>query len=435
MSKRSSLKERVALISTILVCFGAFSIVSSCAVQLGLKRADTKLSGPPEATPAALGAFEEQAEVTSIADWEARKPKLVKAFEDTLYGPYPKGQLGTLMSHKTIQEDYANGMGRLEEFKIQVGGQGPVFNVALVVPNTAIEAGEPAPLILAESFCRNQAVFGHEELSAPEPPLEKGMCGGGGFAHWLITNIFGDFIEEPPFEEILARGYAYASIYASEIAADDDELFKIGLDKLALEAGETAPVGIISAWAAGFGWALDVLDTDARLDASKTAVWGHSRHGKASLWASANDPRIEAVISHQSGTGGGALSRSLNGESVAKITKSYPFWFSPEYAKYSDEEDGLPIDQHQLIALSAPKPVLLGNSWNDVWSDPNGTYRAVQGAAPVYELYGKNGLMQQGMNDQEMRDGELFFQISKGRHGIRQQDWDDFLDFLDRWFQ
>ncbi len=90
------------------------------------------------------------------------------------------------------------------------------------------------------------------------------------------------------------------------------------------------------------------------------------------------------------------------------------------------------MDQHQLIAMMAPRPVLLGNGWRDVWSDPNGSFRAALGAEPVYKLMGVDGLTQTGIGDTKHR-GEIDFYMRPGAHGIRVIDWDYFLDWLDRW--
>ena len=292
----------------------------------------------------------------------------------------------------------------------------------------------PAPLILAESFCKNQAAMKSPDLSAPNEGSGRDYCTGGMLSP-LIHAVFGEYIESPPLDEILGRGYAYATIYPSELAPDSRKLAPAALARIgAMSTPGTQPTGVLSVWAAAYGWVLDVLETDPRIDASRTAVWGHSRHAKAALWSAAHDSRIEAVISHQSGTGGATLSRSGNGESVAKVTGSYPHWFDPQFAAYADREGDLPVDQHLLIALAAPRPVLLGNSWNDVWSDPNGTYRAAVAADPAWQVLGHEGLAQDGMRDTHFLDAELAFQISPGAHGVRAEDWRDFLDFLDRWF-
>jgi fermentation-respiration switch protein FrsA (DUF1100 family) len=199
-----------------------------------------------------------------------------------------------------------------------------------------------------------------------------------------------------------------------------------------LPEGRT-PEGVIAVWAAAYGWALDVLERDPRIDAKRTAIWGHSRQGKAALLAAAFDQRVDAALVMQAGKGGATLTRAYAGETVKQLTRSYPHWFAPAYAAYSDNEAASPIDQHQLIALVAPRPVLLGNGWKDVWSDPNGSFRAAQGADPVYKLMGAKGLTQSGMQDAKAK-GEIDFFIRSGGHGVRVIDWDYMLDWLDRQF-
>ncbi len=431
MNTRSCWKKRLVVATGLVISAGMLVMTSSCAVQLGLKRADTDLSGPPFAEPSVLSPMNGQDAVTQVDQWPQRRELLKSQLSKYVYGPYPEGLVGHKISHTVIDENFANGAGRLEEYEIQVGENGPRFHVGLVIPNRA-NSTAPTPLILAQSFCQNSAALHNSGLTDPEA---GGVCGGGGIMASIIKLIFGEYIEGPPIEDVLKRGYAYATIYSSEIAADNAETAIIGIEKVAGEtAPENKPVGVISVWAAGYGWALDVLDQDERIDASRTAAWGHSRQGKAALWGAAHDDRIEAVIAHQSGTGGATLTKSLNGESVKKITEEYPHWFNEKYASYSKNEAEIPVDQHMLIALVAPRPVLLGNSWNDVWSDPNGAYRAAQGADAAYKLLGTQGLAQTGMKDSDITKGELAFQISKGHHGIRAYDWEDFLSFLDHWF-
>ncbi len=431
MAKQMSWKKRLGLGFIGAMGIGMMLVTSSCAVQLGLKKADTDLSGPPIAEPPILSAMFGQSSVEDAQDWPQRRELLKKALIENVYGPYPHGLKGKLVAHNVIDEAFADGRGRLEEYQVQVGENGPKFWIGLAIPNAASKE-QPAPMIVAQSFCQNSAALHDERLHDPE---NGGVCGGGGIMASIIKWVFGEYIEGPPINDVLDRGYAYATIYSTEIAADSETSAYIGIEKIAAEtSSENAPVGVLSVWAAGFGWALDVLDQDLRLDANRTVGWGHSRQGKAVLWAAANDARLEAVIAHQSGTGGATLTKSLNGESVKKITDSYPYWFNDRFASYSEREEESPIDQHFLIALAAPRPVFLGNSWNDVWSDPNGAFRAAQGADPAYKLLGKNGLVQTGLQDTDITSGELVFQISKGRHGIRAQDWTDFLSFLDAHF-
>jgi fermentation-respiration switch protein FrsA (DUF1100 family) len=336
---------------------------------------------------------------------------------------------GVEVSRRVVDEAYAGGSGVLEEIVVRVG-DGPDatgFRIALALPKGA-SASAKVPLLVNENFCGNAGTMGSTALS-------DGGCMNEGFEASLIRLIFGKYIIEGPNGDILKRGYAYATLYADPFAADNAERAKPQLEQLGRMLPEgRAPTGVIAVWAAAYGWALDVLEKDPRIDVGRTAVWGHSRQGKAALLAAAFDPRVEAALVIQAGKGGATLTRSHAGETVKQITKSYPHWFSPAYAAYADHEADSPIDQHQLIALVAPRPVLLGNGWKDVWSDPNGSFRAAQGADPAYELFGARGLTQTGLKDDEAR-GEIDFYIRSGGHGVRVTDWDYMLDWLDRWFK
>ncbi|VAW05634.1 Glycoprotein gp2, partial [hydrothermal vent metagenome] len=188
----------------------------------------------------------------------------------------------------------------------------------------------------------------------------------------------------------------------------------------------------IAAWAWGYSLMVDALEQDAEGPRDYIS-WGHSRYGKSALLAAAFDDRISAVIAHQSGTGGASLNRQKKGESVKAIVDGYPHWFAKAYENYAGEEETMPIDQHQLLALIAPRPVLLGNARRDVWSDPNGAFRAAMGADPVYKLYGAQGLDQNRL-DVWAPAADIAYWIRPGTHGVVKEDWPAFLEFLDAHF-
>ena len=403
-------------------------LLAACT-PLGLNTASTDIAHRDQPSPAVLAAFGGDPAVTTPEEWTTRRaPLLKKAFEKEVYGPVPLELKGVEVGRRVVDADYAGGAGTLEEIDVRIGPgpDGLGFRIALALPKGA-GPGAKAPLLINENFCGNAGTMGADALS-------DGGCMDEGFRASLIRLIFGKYIMEGPNAEILKRGYAYATLYAEPFAADDAAAAKPQLEALAkLLPADRAPTGVVAVWAAAYGWALDVLEADPRIDASKTAVWGHSRQGKAALLAAAFDPRIEAVIPLQPGKGGGTLTRSYAGETVKQITATYPHWFAPAYAAYADREVDIPVDQHQLLALVAPRPIMLGNGWKDVWSDPNGSFRAALGADPVYKLLGAKGLTQAGLKDKP-NGGELEFFIRPGGHGVRVADWDEMLDFLDRWF-
>ncbi len=413
---------------SVLIASAAALAVSGCT-RLGLNTASTSFAPEDHATPEVLAAFEGDPAVTTAEEWTTRRaPLLLKAFEDHVYGPAPVELDGVEIARRVVDEHYAGGVGVLEEINVRVGegADAVTFRIALAVPKDAAPE-RPVPLLLNANFCGNAGTMGTEALSG-------GGCMNSGMSARLIRLIFGKYIVEGPNAEILSRGYAYATLFPGSFAADSAERARADLARFAkLLPPDRAPEGVVAVWAAAYGWSLDVLELDERIDPARTAIWGHSRHGKSALLAAALDERIEALMPIQAGKGGATLTRAYAGETVKEITESYPHWFAPAYAAYADREVDIPVDQHQLLALVAPRPVLLGNGWKDVWSDPNGSFRAALGADPVYKLFGVAGLSQASMRAGTQRT-ELDWFIRSGGHGVRKADWDEMLAFLDRWF-
>jgi len=241
-----------------------------------------------------------------------------------------------------------------------------------------------------------------------------------------VKLIFGSQINGPPFEDVLARGYGVALFYAGDVVGDEPESARAGLAQLYGADAEHA--GAIAAWAWLYSQAYNVLAADARIDAERVAIWGHSRNGKAALLAAAMDPRIAAVIAHQSGRGGAALNRSESGETIGEMMENYSYWFPQDFA-HAPGADAM-LDQHQLIALIAPRPVLLGNAARDAWADPLGAWAAAQAASPVYDLYGVDGLSQEDVRTPDP-DARIWYYTRGGLHGVTSEDWEVFLEFLD----
>ena len=354
--------------------------------------------------------------------WEASRDELRRQFADEVYGPWPEHGPARIVSHEVIDTAAFDGAGTIEQYALSLAGRDT--HLVTVRPNGA--AG-PLPVVVLQMFCGNRAVFdGREEIAGPVTPYAP-SCGGG-WEGMTVKMIFGRHIMSPPIARILEHGYALAFIYPGDIVPDTSRAAPDALAQLMPEADGEA--GAIAAWAWVYSQAIGVLE---RYDRERMAVWGHSRNGKSALLAAAFDQRIDLVIAHQAGTGGTTLTRSYAGESVAQITNAYSYWFSPAYAAYAGHEDAIPVDQHQLIALMAPRPLLIGGAWRDQWSDPEGSFRAAEGANPVYALYGSEGLRQAGLDDFDP-DADIALFMRRGLHGVTAVDWGRFLEFLDAHF-
>jgi hypothetical protein len=231
---------------------------------------------------------------------------------------------------------------------------------------------------------------------------------------------------------IMKRGYALASVFPSEFIPDTADGGVAAINTMFADQDAATRTHAIMAWAAGYSLLSEYLKSDEGF--ATTIAYGHSRFAKAALVAAAFDPSIDAVVAHQSGTGGASLSRDKTGEGLESISKNYPHWFLPKYATYAKNKAALPVDQHQLLALIAPRPMFLGNARRDVWSDPNGAFRAAQAASISYGLYGSQGLRQKTLKDFDP-SADIAFWLRPGTHGVVKEDWPAFLEFLDAHFK
>lgn len=226
-------------------------------------------------------------------------------------------------------------------------------------------------------------------------------------------------------------------MYYGEIDPDYDDQFENGVHALLREDIDKAGLSSISAWAWALSQALTYLQQDNDVAADKISVIGHSRLGKAALWAGAKDSRFALVISNDSGCGGAALSRRRYGETVARINHAFPHWFCQPFSAYNNAEDELPFDQHTLLALIAPRPLYVASAEEDQWADPKGEFLSARHASSVYQLYGKKGLYDAEMPavDQPLLESEVGYHMRSGGHDITRYDWEQFVKFANKQFK
>jgi hypothetical protein len=240
-----------------------------------------------------------------------------------------------------------------------------------------------------------------------------------------------------PVEEILAQGYGLATAYYGDLEPDYPEGWNTGIRNQLKEALATEPLewGAMGAWAWGMSRMMDYFQAEPAINAQQVALVGHSRIGKATLWAGANDTRFAIVVGNDSGEGGAALARRWFGETITKLNTSFPHWFCPQFKEYNDKPSQLPVDQHMLLALIAPRPLYIASAKEDLWADPKGEFLGAQNAGPAYQLFGKKGVVSNTMPAINTPVGETIgYHIRTGKHDINLYDWQQYITFANKHF-
>ncbi|OAI55964.1 acetylxylan esterase [Planctomyces sp. SCGC AG-212-M04] len=426
------------------------SLTAALAMTLLAATADAQSRGnqdeskvPPYTLPDPL-TCQDGSKVTTVEQWKKkRRPELLKMFAELEYGKTPGGAFPRMkFTTKNVKEDAVGGKAVRKEVVVNFTGKegDPTMTILVYTPKSKPKA----PCFLGLNFNGNHAVEDDPTITLNTNWMRPGKKDDETVKDNRATEASrGKESSRFPVKLIIDRGYALATIYYGDIDPDFDDGFKNGVQPLFYKSGQTKPApdewGSIGAWAWGLSRALDYLETDPSIDAKHVAVVGHSRLGKTSLWAGAQDERFALVISNDSGACGAALSKRDFGETWKNINDSFPHWLCDNALQFNGKEAELPFDQHELIALMAPRPVYVASATKDLWADPHGEYLAAFHASPVYRLFGLTGIgtdsEEQPPADSPVQKGSIGYHLRTGEHDINAYDWEQYINFADKHFK
>lgn len=351
--------------------------------------------------------------ITTPENWYAqRRPEIVSLFSNLIYGkiPVPIDPIKVTYRIENLDSDYSSAKGTKKEviitLKNSLGEKD--MRILVITPNN-VKRPVPAFMIINFNTIESRGM----QLNKEQDRFNNG---------W-------------PIGQLLDNGFAFVSVYHEDLLSHNEVEFNNSIQSLFYGENQSFPLanewGVLATCGYGASLALDYLETVIDIDHTKVALMGHSKLGKAALWAAARDQRFGLAISANSGCAGAALWRRKYGETLEKMCTRFPYWLCYNAQKFIGREEDLPIDQHMLLSLIAPRPVYIASSANDSWADPVGEYLSAYYASEVYQLLGKKGLqyMDTIPINKTFIEQEIGFHYRSGGHYISESDWDNFIKF------
>lgn len=419
---------------------GAYLLIFFLLPMLSLAQPRSVISDeqavPDYKLPGLLSGFNGR-KINTPSKWvKKRRPEILNAFAQEVYGKVP-GELK--ISEVEIWEQSNDALGGLAIRKqvslvFRKDSRNLELNLLIYLP----KANEKVPVFLAYNFAGNHSVSGDPNIRLTESWVANDPSVG------IINNRVteqsrGVHAEQWPVNFILKAGYGFATAYYGDLDADKDD-FTDGIQPFFYRSGQQNPGsfewGSIAVWAWGLSRILDYLETDPLVDAGKIAIVGQAQTGKAVLWAGANDERFGMVIANESGGGGAAILRRQFGQNVNLMVRNHPNWFSENFNKYAGKEDYLPVDQHMLLALMAPRSLYVSSVVGDRWSDPRGEFLSAKYASDVYQLLGNEGLPAKEMPKlYQPVVGTIAYHVRTGKKELTFYDWQQYIQFANLFFR
>lgn len=439
--------HRLTLPALLLPLFGTTSLVKA------QEPADTNYAEAMVPAYSLPPLFPEGTPLTTDADkraartlWETtRRSEVLSMLETHVYGKTPSAEVDVRSKLLESNDNALDGKAIRRQIALTISPRSHPersieIEMLIYAPKQSAK-GAGVPAFMGLNFYGNQTVHADPAVRISE----KWMRGNGAIG--IVNNratkkTRGAYTDRWQVEMLVARGYGLVTAYCGDIDPDNySHDFTDGVHPLFYKAGQTQPAddewGAIGAWARGLSWMRSWLETQAvaetLIDAEKIAVIGHSRLGKTALWAGATDQKFALVISNNSGCGGAALYRRCYGERIHHMLKPVGYWFCRNHARYAQRESELPVDQHMLLALVAPRPLYVASAAQDRWADPKGEYLSAWHASPIYALFGKQGLPTDEMPEENEPVGrDVGYHLRSGKHDVTTFDWEQYLAFADR---
>jgi len=348
--------------------------------------------------------------------------------QSQIYGSIPRLAPLLVAERRVVPSDRLRADAFVEHWQVELAdADGPMrFGLFLILPR----AVAPRAIVLAQLFRRPPHFVDRIEHAL--------VADGGGqrrsrLGDAMLEIILGRHIHAPPFEQVVQSGFGLALFCPGDLVPDHKVRAPAILERLSASANADERAGALAGWAALTSAVRRLLKEDERIGGAPIVAWGHSRHGKAALLATAFDKGFAGVIAHQSGRFGASLTHGASGEGATQIARAYPHWFCARFHNETLRRRSYDIDQHHLLALIAPRPILLGNGRRDFWADPEGAFFAARAASEAFTTYGQPGLLQLESSRPNLEGGIAFF-TRAGGHGVNGADWRYFLAFLEAKF-